>query len=89
MTPRKGILTIPQFSLGSSQQSRNCWIDLDFIDENTKMYMIEMIKKLRTGPLLAERSLAAIVPPLDTPTKVSGPFGDRLMAGRQFLVLAI
>ncbi len=57
--------------------------------ENTKIYMSEMIKNLRTVPLLAERSLAAIVPPLDTPTKVSGPFGDRLTAGLQFLVLAI
>jgi len=89
MTPQRGNATIPQFSRGSSQQLRKRQIDADFIGENAEIYMSETLKNAHAPALLAERSLAAIVPPPDTPTKVSGPFGDRLTAGLQFLVLAI
>jgi hypothetical protein len=54
-----------------------------------KIYTTKKVKITTVRDVLAEWSLAAIVPPLDPPSKVSGPFGDRLMAGLQFLVLAI
>ena len=55
----------------------------------TKTYTTIKVKITILRELLAEWGLAAIVPPPDPPVKVSGPFGDRLMAGLQFLVLAI
>ncbi len=51
--------------------------------------MTKIVKIMPMRHLLAERGLAAIVPPPDPQSKVSGPFGDRLTAGLQFLVLAI
>jgi hypothetical protein len=61
----------------------------DFVGKMTKTYTTIKVKIMILRELLAEWGLAAIVPPPDPPVKVSGPFGDRLMAGLQFLVLAI
>ena len=61
----------------------------NFVGKMTEMYTTAIVKIEIVGHLLAESGLAAIVPPPDPPSRVSGPFGDRLMAGLQFLVLAI
>ena len=61
----------------------------DFVGKMKKLYTTIKVKIRIVRQLLAESSLAAIVPPPDPPVKVSGPFGDRLTAGLQFLVLAI
>ena len=61
----------------------------NFVGKMTEIYTTVIVKIEIVWHLLAESGLAAIVPPPDPPSRVSGPFGDRLMAGLQFLVLAI
>ena len=61
----------------------------NFVGKMTEIYTTVIVKIEIVGHLLADSGLAAIVPPPGPPSRVSGPFGDRLMAGLQFLVLAI
>ena len=52
--------------------------------------MTQIVKNGHEWVTLAGSTLAAIVPPPEPPSKVArAPFGDRLMVGLKFLVLAI